>query len=201
MLAACVSLTGRLPVRTVSNPARFLLASVPGSRPLQKNQSCLSRPASTQQRCRPLRALPLIQASSEEIAMMFFGTSIVPYSVFLYFLTKSKQAPGLLLFGFYFLLVFVFATIPAGIIAKRDYGTILANVDWLHGTAESMLTVTNLFIVFGLLRKLCRRPIIQSFNQGAARIDGVEASTARSDIEVRVKFSPDINFCLDIMTG
>ena len=48
--------------------------------------------------------------------MMFFGTSIVPYSVFLYFLTKSKQAPGLLLFGFYFLLVFVFATIPAGIL-------------------------------------------------------------------------------------
>ena len=48
--------------------------------------------------------------------MMFFGTSIVPYSVFLYFLQKSKQAPPLLLFGFYFLLVFVFATIPAGII-------------------------------------------------------------------------------------
>ena len=30
--------------------------------------------------------------------------------------------------------------------AKRDYGTILANVDWLHGSAESMLTVTNLLI-------------------------------------------------------
>ncbi|KAK9828346.1 hypothetical protein WJX74_010175 [Apatococcus lobatus] len=92
MLAACVSLTGRLPVRTVSNPARFLLASVPGSRPLQKNQSCLSRPASTQQRCRPLRALPLIQASSEEIAMMFFGTSIVPYSVFFVFLDQIQAS-------------------------------------------------------------------------------------------------------------
>ncbi|KAK9868172.1 hypothetical protein WJX84_009320 [Apatococcus fuscideae] len=92
----------------------------------------------------------MLNAGPQEIAQMFFGASIVPYSVFLYFLTKSKQAPPLLLFGFYFLLVFVFATIPAGIVAKRDYGTILANVDWLHGTAESLLTFTNLFIVFGL---------------------------------------------------
>ena len=30
--------------------------------------------------------------------------------------------------------------------AKLKYGTILANVDWLHGSAESFLTVTNLFI-------------------------------------------------------
>ena len=30
--------------------------------------------------------------------------------------------------------------------AKIKYGTILANVDWLHGSAESFLTITNLFI-------------------------------------------------------
>lgn len=30
------------------------------------------------------------------------------------------------------------------------YGTSLANVDWLHGSAESLLTLTNLFIVLGL---------------------------------------------------
>ena len=30
------------------------------------------------------------------------------------------------------------------------YGTSLSNVDWLHGGAESMLTLTNLFIVLGL---------------------------------------------------
>jgi hypothetical protein len=40
--------------------------------------------------------------------------------------------------------------IPAGIYAKTHYHTSLANVDWLHGTAESLLTVTNLFIVMGL---------------------------------------------------
>lgn len=34
--------------------------------------------------------------------------------------------------------------------AKVHYGTSLANVDWLHGAAESLLTVTNLLIVLGL---------------------------------------------------
>ena len=36
--------------------------------------------------------------------------------------------------------------------AKTHYGTSLANVDWLHGTAESLLTVTNILIVLGLRR-------------------------------------------------
>jgi hypothetical protein len=43
------------------------------------------------------------------------------------------------------------------IAAKVHYGTSLSNVDWLHGSAESLLTLTNLFIVLGLrgaLRKL-----------------------------------------------
>lgn len=41
--------------------------------------------------------------------------------------------------------------------AKVHYGTSLANVDWLHGCAESLLTITNLLIVLGLrdaLRKI-----------------------------------------------
>jgi hypothetical protein len=80
-----------------------------------------------------------------------FAFSIIPYAFFLYYLTKSKSVtPPLVLFGFYFLLVFVFLTIPAGIYAKKVYNTTLANVDWLHGGAESMLTLTNLFLVVGL---------------------------------------------------
>ncbi|MCO5562183.1 hypothetical protein L7F22_015809 [Adiantum nelumboides] len=35
-------------------------------------------------------------------------------------------------------------------VSKLKYGTSLANVDWLHGGAESLLTLTNLFIVLGL---------------------------------------------------
>ncbi|KAM7531389.1 hypothetical protein LguiB_034799 [Lonicera macranthoides] len=87
---------------------------------------------------------------SQSIASQLFAVSLFPYIGFLYFITKSKSAPKLTLFGFYFLLAFVGATIPAGIYAKVHYGTSLSNVDWLHGGAESLLTLTNLFIVLGL---------------------------------------------------
>lgn len=38
--------------------------------------------------------------------------------------------------------------------AKVHYGTSLSNVDWLHGGAEFLLTLTNLFIVIGLREAL-----------------------------------------------
>ncbi|KAM1209111.1 hypothetical protein ACFX2J_014689 [Malus domestica] len=91
---------------------------------------------------------------SQSIASQLFAASLFPYLGFLYFITKSKSAPKLTLFGFYFLLAFVGATIPAGIYAKVNYGTSLANVDWLHGGAEALLTLTNIFIVLGLRRAL-----------------------------------------------
>ncbi|XP_022737467.1 uncharacterized protein LOC111290431 [Durio zibethinus] len=85
---------------------------------------------------------------SESIASQLFAVSLFPYIGFLYFITKSKSAPKLTLFGFYFLLAFVGAT------TKVKYGTSLSNVDWLHGGAESLLTLTNLFIVLGLRQAL-----------------------------------------------
>ena len=39
-------------------------------------------------------------------------------------------------FSIQYLLLFVFATIPTGIISKTLYGCSLADVDWLHGSAE-----------------------------------------------------------------
>lgn len=47
---------------------------------------------------------------SQSIASQLFAVSLFPYIGFLYFLTKSKSAPKLTLFGFYFLLAFVGAT-------------------------------------------------------------------------------------------
>jgi hypothetical protein len=80
-----------------------------------------------------------------------FALSLFPYLLFLWFLSRPETAfPRKALFGFKFLLVFVFATIPAGIYAKVHYQDILANVDWLHGSAESLLTLTNLLIVLGM---------------------------------------------------
>ncbi|CAM6026153.1 unnamed protein product [Sphagnum balticum] len=97
-------------------------------------------------------------SDSQGIASSLFASSLLPYLGFLYHITKSKTSPKLTLFGFYFLLAFVGATIPAGIYAKVHYGTSLSNVDWLHGGAESLLTLTNLFIVIGL-RKAIREAV------------------------------------------
>ncbi|KPQ36423.1 MAG: Protein of unknown function (DUF3593) [Phormidesmis priestleyi Ana] len=78
-----------------------------------------------------------------------FAISLFPYLGFLWFLTKSKQTPRLALIGFYVLLIFVAVTIPAGIYAKQVYGEELANVDWLHGSAELFLTFSNILVVLG----------------------------------------------------
>lgn len=78
-----------------------------------------------------------------------FALSLFPYLGFLWFLTKSRQAPRLALIGFYMTLVFVAVTIPAGIYAKVAYGEQLANVDWLHGGAEFFLTLSNILVVLG----------------------------------------------------
>lgn len=102
-----------------------------------------------------------VSTLASTVAPQIFALSIFPYAGFLYCLTRSGKTPPLALFGahglphvprrtlrtgFYFLLAFVFVTIPAGIYAKQAYGTTLANVDWLHGGAESLLTVTNLLV-------------------------------------------------------
>ncbi len=78
-----------------------------------------------------------------------FALSLFPYLGFLWFLTRSQQAPKLALIGFYMTLVFVAVTIPAGIYAKIAYGEALANIDFLHGGAELFLTLANILVVLG----------------------------------------------------
>ena len=78
-----------------------------------------------------------------------FAVSLFPYLGFLWFLTRSGKTPRLALIGFYVLLIFVAVTIPAGIYAKVHYGESLANVDWLHGSAEVFLTLSNILVVLG----------------------------------------------------
>ncbi|GLI68205.1 hypothetical protein VaNZ11_012539 [Volvox africanus] len=108
---------------------------------------------------------PSVDAAS--LAPQLFAMSLFPYLCFLFFLTKSGKTPRLTLFGFYFLLVFVGATIPAGIYAKSHYGTSLANVDWLHGAAESLLTITNLLIVLGLRQGIREAEAAQTAKEAA----------------------------------
>ncbi len=85
-----------------------------------------------------------------------FAVSLFPYLGFLWFLSRSPETPRLALIGFYVLLVFVAVTIPAGIYARVHYGAELANVDWLHGSAESFLTLSNILVALGF-----RQGIIQ----------------------------------------
>jgi hypothetical protein len=56
--------------------------------------------------------------------------------------------------GFATCLLFVFLTIPAAIAAKVLYDVSLADSDWLHGSAESLLTVTNLVTVVAFRQAL-----------------------------------------------
>jgi hypothetical protein len=84
----------------------------------------------------------------QNLAGIFFQASLLPYLLFLYFISfKANRIPDIANFGFQFLLLFVLSTIPSGIITKAVYGTSLANVDWLHGGAESLLTVANVLVV------------------------------------------------------
>ena len=83
-----------------------------------------------------------------------FAISLFPYVGFLWFLTRSKQAPRLALIGFYLTLVFVGVTIAAAIYAQITYGESLANVDRLHGGAEAFLTLSNILIALGFRQAL-----------------------------------------------
>jgi len=84
----------------------------------------------------------------QNLAGIFFQASLLPYLLFLYWLSfRANRIPALGNFGFQFVLLFVISTIPSGILSRSVYGTSLANVDWLHGGAETLLTVANVLIV------------------------------------------------------
>lgn len=57
--------------------------------------------------------------------------------------------------------------------AKKVYGTTLANVDYLHGSAEFLLTLTNLFIVLGL-RKAIREEEAKAISSSTRVAPGEE---------------------------
>mmetsp|Transcript_10394 Transcript_10394/g.10468 ORF Transcript_10394/g.10468 Transcript_10394/m.10468 type:complete len:391 (+) Transcript_10394:93-1265(+) len=108
--------------------------------------------------------------NATDIAASLFGISLFPYLLLLFFLARPiVNTPKMANFGFQFLLAFVFATIPAGIYAKVQYQDILANIDWLHGTAESLLTITNLLIVYGF-RKSRPQPEVPDDKQLSTQV-------------------------------
>lgn len=92
---------------------------------------------------------------AEALAGPFFGTSLFPYLGFLYFLNvEENNTPKGVVVGFAMCLVFVFLSIPAAIAAQLLYGAAFADSDWLHGSAESLLTITNLVTVLAFRQAL-----------------------------------------------
>ena len=86
-----------------------------------------------------------------------FALSLFPYLGFLWFISRTPETPKLALYGFYGTLVFVAVTIPAGIYAQVHYGETLANVDWLHGSAEVFLTLSNILVVIGFRQAIIKK--------------------------------------------
>lgn len=102
--------------------------------------------------------LDISSAEAEAIAGPFFGLSLLPYLAFLYFLNvPENDTPKGVTVGFAACLVFVFLTIPAAIAAQVLYGVSLADSDWLHGSAESLLTMTNLVTVVAFRQALAAK--------------------------------------------
>jgi hypothetical protein len=92
---------------------------------------------------------------AELLAGPLFGISLFPYLIFLYFLqVPENKFPKGVTVGFATCLLFVAGTIPAAIVAKVWYGLSLADSDWLHGSAESLLTITNLITVVAFRQAL-----------------------------------------------
>lgn len=92
----------------------------------------------------------------QNLAGIFFQASLFPYLIFLYFLSfRANRISDLGNYGFQFVLLFVLSTIPSGIISRSVYGFSLADTDWLHGGAETLLTLANVLIVSARVQCKC----------------------------------------------
>ena len=83
-----------------------------------------------------------------------FAISIIPYSIFLFFLYKIKSVNKLVKTGFSLTILFVFITIIVSIYTLNYYDKTLVEVDFLHGLAESFLTISDFVILFGFIKIL-----------------------------------------------
>ena len=85
---------------------------------------------------------------------LLFAVSIIPYAIFLFYLYKIKSVNNYVKTGFSLTLLFVFITILVSIFTLNYYDKTLVDVDFLHGFAESFLTLSDFVILFGFVRLL-----------------------------------------------
>ena len=83
-----------------------------------------------------------------------FAGSIFPYAIFLFYLYKIKSVNKLVKRGYSLTVLFVFITIVASIYSLNYYDKTLVEVDFLHGLAESFLTLSDFVILLGFIKIL-----------------------------------------------
>ncbi len=83
-----------------------------------------------------------------------FAASIIPYSIFLFYLYKIKTLNKIVKTGFSLTIVFVFITIVISIFSLNYYDKTLVEVDILHGSAEFFLTLSDFVILLGFIKVL-----------------------------------------------
>jgi len=85
---------------------------------------------------------------------ILFAVSIIPYSIFLFYLYKIKSVNRFVKTGFSLTVFFVFITIVLSILSLTYYHKTLVEVDLLHGSAEFFLTLSDYVILFGFIKIL-----------------------------------------------
>ena len=83
-----------------------------------------------------------------------FAASIIPYAIFLFYLYKIKSLNKFVKAGFSLTVLFVFITIVVSIYSLNYYDKNLVEVDFLHGSAEFFLTLSDFIILLGFIRML-----------------------------------------------
>ena len=83
-----------------------------------------------------------------------FIISIIPYSIFLFYLYKNPNISKIIKIGFSLTLLFVFITIIFSVISLILYDKSLVEIDLYHGFAELFLTITDFIILLGFINLL-----------------------------------------------
>ena len=83
-----------------------------------------------------------------------FVISIIPYSIFLFYLFKIKLFSKTIKIGFSLTILFVIITITLSIISLNLFDKSLVEIDFFHGLAEVFLTLSDFVILLGFLNLL-----------------------------------------------
>jgi len=80
-----------------------------------------------------------------------FIISIIPYSIFLFYLYKNHKISKTIKIGFSLTLLFVLITIIFSVISLNIYDKSLVEIDIFHGLAEAFLTLADFIILLGFI--------------------------------------------------